>query len=168
MRVSKMPNRFVRRIWGPRRSGKTAIADQSGQAMVEFTFTFVLLCVLFIALLLLGWLFYSYVTISNAAREGSRHLLAHPVLPSDPSTFDSADAEATWVITNSVPMLNWRQMTVTITPPTEQRVYGGYILVRIDYEVSMPRIEIPLGFTGTTIKLVGPFQLRALSRRSLD
>ena len=136
--------------------------------MVEFAFTFMILVAFFVALLVLGWIFYSYVTITNAARNGSRHLMAHSVLPADQETFVTADAEATWVVTNTVPLLDWRRMNITISPPVANRIPGSYVAVEVRYVVNLPRLEIPLGFTDTPIGIGGPMTLRAVSRRSLD
>jgi Flp pilus assembly protein TadG len=162
-----MCDRFFRQTKLNRWLGQ-AKADQSGQQMVEFTFTFIMLCVLLMALLGLGWVFYSYATIVNAARDGSYHLMTHPVLPGDPATFKTADAEATYVVTSTVSLLDWRHMTVNISPAVSKRVAGTYVAVEILYTVNLPRLDIPLGFTDTIIHLLGPIQLHALSRRSLD
>jgi hypothetical protein len=118
--------------------------------------------------LILGWLFYSYATITNAARDGSWHLMTHPVLPDDQDTFATSDAEATWIVTQSMPLLDWGDTVVNISPPVEERVYGGYVMVEIQHTLQMPRIEIPLGFDDTVFGLGGPFEITAVSRRSLD
>jgi Flp pilus assembly protein TadG len=152
-------------IW---KSRKAPQAGESGQQMIEFTFTFVMLIVLFMAILILGWLFYSYATITNAARDGSWHLMTHPVLPADQDTFATADAEATWIVTRSMPLLDWGETVVNITPPVEERVYGAYVMVEVQHTLQMPRIEIPLGFDDTVFELGGPFEISAISRRSLD
>ena len=152
-------------VWKSRR---TPPAGESGQQMVEFTFTFVMLCVLFMALLILGWLFYSYATITNAARDGSWHLMTHPVLPADQATFATSDEETTWIVTRSLPLLDWGDTVVNITPPVEQRVYGSYVMVEVQHTLQMPRIVIPLGFDDTVFELGGPFQISSMSRRSLD
>ena len=68
--MERIAQRF-KSIW---KSPRAPQAGESGQQMIEFTFTFVMLIVLFMALLILGWLFYSYATITNAARDGSWHL----------------------------------------------------------------------------------------------
>lgn len=143
-------------------------ADQCGQATVEFAFTFVIFTALLIAILGLGWLFFSYASIVNAARDGSHHLMAHPVIPADTSRFATADEEVTWIVTNSLPLLDWTNMTVTASPPPAQRVYGGYVAVAISYTVTLPEFNIPLGFDGTSYRLLGPMQISARSRRNLD
>jgi hypothetical protein len=143
-------------------------SNQNGQQMVEFAMTFGMLVVLFMALLIMGWMFYVHATITGAARDGSRHLMAHPTLPEDQVTFSTPDEETTWVVTRSMPMLDWHQATVSIMPDVSQRVAGGYVGVAVQYTIFMPEFQIPLFFNGQTITLGGPVQLRALSRRSLD
>lgn len=142
-------------------------AGQSGQQMVEFALTFTMLVALLMALVIMGWVFFTYATITNAAREGSRHLMAHPTLPKDQVAFSTADQETTWVVTNSISMLDWRQMTVNISPDVSQRVYGGYVMVELIYTLTLPQINLPL-LQGQTLTIGGPFELQALSRRSLD
>jgi len=136
--------------------------------MVEFTFTFIMLVILLLALVGFGWVFFSQATLVHAAQEGTRHLLAHPLLPSDPVRFETADEEATWVITSSAPLLDWREMTINIYPPPQDRVLGSYVAVDIYYDVPLPTIEIPLGFTDDVITVLRPMRLHASSKRSLN
>jgi Flp pilus assembly protein TadG len=136
--------------------------------MIEFTMTFLLLIVLLMALLIMGWMFYTQATITSAAREGSRHLMAHPTVPQNQATFSTADEEATWVITNSLPMLEWTRAVVTVGPSVAQRVPGGYVFVEIRYTMSMPQFNIPMIFEDRMLVLGGPLELTAISRRSLD
>ena len=163
-----MSETIVRKFKSIRTSRQASQAGESGQQMVEFTFTFVMLVVLFMALLILGWLFYSYATITNAARDGSWHLMTHPVLPEDQDTFETPDAEATWIVTRSLTLLNWGDTVVNISPPVEERVYGSYVMVEVQHTLQMPRIVIPLGWDDTVFELGGPFEISAMSRRSLD
>ena len=158
--------KFVRRMTVYRDAGQEA--GQSGQATVEFAFTFVLFSALLMAILGLGWVFFSYASIVNAARDGSHHLMSHPLQPADPSRFATADEEVTWIVTNSLPLLDWTNMTVTTSPPPAQRIHGGYVAVAISYTVTLPEFNIPLGFDGTSYRLLGPTQIGARSRRSLD
>jgi len=159
--------KLLRRIRS-RRSLATTSQSENGQQMIEFTFTFIILILLFAAMLILGWVFYTYATLTNAAREGSRHLMTHPTIPEDPDRFATSDLETTWIVTNSLPMLDWRPMVVNISPPVAQRVPGGYVAVEVVYTLNMPRLEIPLTLGDRVIGLGGPTPLRALSRRSLD
>lgn len=142
--------------------------DQHGQQMVEFAFTFIMLVVLLLALVVFGWMFFSYATITHASREGSRHLMSHPTVPQDQVAFATADEEATWVVTNSLPMLDWRRAVVTVGPPLSQRVPGGYVFVEVSYTTTMPQLRIPMIVREGTFVLGGPIELRAVSRRSLD
>jgi len=143
-------------------------ADERGQQMVEFTLTFIMLVALLMALAAMGWMFFTYATITHAAQEGSRHLMAHPVLPKDQVTFSTADEETTWVVTNSLPMLDWRQATINILPDVSLRVPGGYVAVEIGYTMTMPEFRIPRVFDEGMFVLGGPLELHAASRKSLD
>jgi len=142
--------------------------DETGQAMVEFAFTFILFIAVLMAVILFAYVFFVQASLVHSAQQGSRHLLAHPVLPSDQVTFATADAEATWVVTSSVPLLDWHEMQITIEPPVEDRVLGTYVAVRVRYNVPLPDIEVPFFLTGQTFVLLPPMQLQALSRRALN
>ncbi len=154
-------------VWGPRLVLR-AEADETGQQMVEFALTFTIFCALLIALVLFGSVFFSYASIVNAARDGSRHLMAHPLLPADPDTFETSDQETIWIITNSLPLLDWHNMTINIMPEPAYRVPGGYVAVEILYTMQLIDLNIPLVGGNSSIRLLGPVTLRALSRRSLD
>ncbi len=143
-------------------------ADETGQQMVEFALTFTIFCALLMALALFGVVFFSYASLTNAAREGSRHLMAHPLLPADPVTFETADEEAIYVVTSSLPLLDWHNMTIQIMPEPALRVPGGYVAVQIQYTLQLLDINIPLLGGDSSIHLLGPVTLRTLSRRSLD
>jgi len=149
-------------------NSRTSRRGQEGQQMVEFAFTFSMLTILLVAIVAFGWIFFSQATLVHAAQEGTRHLLAHPLLPDDQVTFDTADEEATWVITTSATLLDWREMTINIMPPPEDRIMGSYVAVEIYYDVPLPTIEIPVGFTDDVITIIRPLRLHALSRRSLN
>jgi Flp pilus assembly protein TadG len=163
-----MLHRILQAIQSRRQPVVRSVSDQSGQEMIEFTLTFVMLVVLFMALVIMGWMFYTDATITSAAREGSRHLMAYPTLPHDQVTFATSDQETTWVVTNSLPYLDWRQATVTIAPDVSLRVPGGYVLVKVDYTLLMPEFHIPLIYQDRMLTLGGPLQLHAMSRRNLD
>lgn len=142
--------------------------NEQGQQMVEFALTFTIFCLLLMALALFGTVFFSYASIVQAAREGSRHLMAHPLLPADPDTFETADQEAIWVVTNSIPLLDWRNhMTINIMPEPQYRVPGGYVAVEIHYTMELLDLNIPV-IGGESVHLLGPIHLRTMSRRSLD
>lgn len=143
-------------------------ADETGQQMVEFALTFTIFCALLMALALFGVVFFSYASLTHAAREGSRHLMAHPLLPADPVAFETADEEAIYVVTSSLPLLNWRDMTIQIMPDPEFRVPGGYVAVQIEYTMQLLDMNIPLVGGSSSIHLLGPVTLRTMSRRSLD
>ena len=153
-----------------RRTSKTGSQrDQAGQQMVEFTFTFVMLTIILMALVLFAYVFFMYASIVHAAQEGTRHLLTYPVLPHDEDRFATADEEATWVITSSAPILNWKDyMHITIERPVSQRALGTYVAVRILYDVPLPEFTVPLVFIDQSITLLPPIQLHALSRRALN
>jgi hypothetical protein len=142
--------------------------DEAGQQMIEFTFTFMMIIGVMAAVILFAVLFFQQASIMHAAQTGSRHLLTYPRVPDDEDTFDTADAEAMWVITNTVPWLDWELMEITIDPPAEQRLLGTYVAVQIKYPAPLPTIELPYIITEGAFVLLPPIELSALSRRALN
>ncbi len=136
--------------------------------MIEFTFTFMMLIGVMAALIMFCMLFFMQASIMHAAQTGSRHLLTFPRVPDDGVTFATADEEALWVITNTVPWLDWDLMDITIEPPAAQRVLGTYVAVQIKYDAPLPTIEIPFIITEGSFVLLPPIELSALSRRALN
>ena len=142
--------------------------DEAGQQMIEFTFTFMMIIGVMAAVIMFSILFFQQASILHAAQTGSRHLLTYPVVPDDEVTFATADEEAMWVITNTVPWLDWTLMEITIDPPAELRNVGTYVAVQIKYDAPLPEIEIPYVITEGAFYLVPPIELSALSRRALN
>lgn len=66
-------------------SQATKTNHEEGQGLLEFTLIFFLLVMVIFATIDFARLFFSYATISNAAREGARYGIVHPGDPSDPS-----------------------------------------------------------------------------------
>jgi hypothetical protein len=147
-------------------------AGHGGQSLTEFAFTMPLLVGLLVGIMGLAWIGYSYVSITSAARMGTRHLMTYPQEPEDPIQFSDIDAEVTHIVTSSMIFLDWRQATIVITPPIADRVVDPsdpvYIQIRITYPVNLPTIEIPYLVTDGSITVMQPLELQATSRMRLD
>jgi Flp pilus assembly protein TadG len=140
---------------------------EDGQQMVEFAFTCVIFTMTLIAFVMFAVVFFMQASITHAAQQGSRHLYAHPLEPGDKDRFETADAEARWVITNSAPFIDWRLMTVEFSPMAD-RYSGGYVAVDVYFDVPLPTIAVPYTFTGDELVLMPPIQLHTRSRRALN
>ena len=147
-------------------------SGQGGQSLTEFAFTMPLLVGLLVGIMGLAWIGYSYVSITSAARMGTRHLLTYPQTPEDPIRFADIDAEVTYIVTSSMPFLNWQQATILITPPIAERIVDPsepvYVQVQITYQVDLPTIRIPYIVTDGSITVMQPLNLQATSRMRLD
>ncbi len=73
-----MSKRWWRHATGPARSIQTLRPRTRGQALVELAIILPVLLLLFLATLDLGRLFYSSITLSNAAREGAMEASVNP------------------------------------------------------------------------------------------
>lgn len=70
------------------RGGRGTFTDELGQSLVEFALVAPVLLILMIGILDVGRAVNAYVTISNAAREGSHYAALHPT--ASPGAIESA------------------------------------------------------------------------------
>lgn len=152
-------------------------AEQKGQSLTEFALTMPLLLALLVGIALLAWVGFSLVSITSAARMGARHMVSYPVEPKDPLRFADADAEIEYVVTSTMPYLDWRQAEITILPqPPESRVLvnpenpnePNYMEVQVVYLVDLPTITIPYVLTEGSFVLLRPMTIQATARMRLD
>jgi Flp pilus assembly protein TadG len=143
--------------------------DQNGQSLAEFALTMPLLVALLVGILALAWIGFSYVSITSAARMGTRHMMTYPAQPEDPAKFPDVDAEITHVVTSSMLALNWHQATITISPqPPSSRLSGTQVSIQIVYQMNSPTIRIPYVVRPGSFVLLPPITLNAVSRMRLD
>jgi len=82
---------------------------QSGQAIVEFALTVILLMLLMFALLELSIFIYTYSVLANAAKEGVRYAIVHGAsngTPSGPSSGSASSLPCTASSTNVTNVVN--------------------------------------------------------------
>ncbi|MCL7453453.1 MAG: pilus assembly protein [Anaerolineae bacterium] len=146
-----------------------------GQSLTEFALTMPLLIGLLAGIIGLAWVGFSYVSITSAARMGTRFMVTYPSPPEGPidaSRFSTEDEEITHMVTSTMPFLDWRKAQITIGPEPAQRVVSlsnpTYLWVQITYPVDLPTIKIPLILSEGSMVLLGPIELRATSRMRLD
>jgi Flp pilus assembly protein TadG len=153
-----------RRVCHPERSEGSR---QQGQSLTEFALVMPLLIVLLVAIMLFAWIGFSYVSITSAARQGTRHMITYPLEPEDPDKFDTIDQEITYIVTTSMPFMHWQSATITISPPVEDREPVTNVVVHIQYPVSLPTIRIPYVVRPGEFVLLPPIVLNAESRMKL-
>ncbi|MEJ2737777.1 MAG: pilus assembly protein [Anaerolineae bacterium] len=147
--------------------------NQRGQSLAEFALTMPLLIALLVGITLLAWIGFSYVSITSAARMGARHMVSYPVEAEDPGRFPEVDDEIMYVVTSTMPFLDWRQAEITILPqPPDSRLDVGpeplYVSIQIAYPVNLPTIEIPYVIRDGSFYLLPPVTLQATSRMRID
>ena len=142
-------------------------SEPKGQSLAEFAFTMPLLVALLVGIILLAYVGFAYVSISSAARMGARHMIGlNPAeYPEDPALFDTADEEITYIVTSTMPYLNWRQAEIAILPvDTSDRVFGADVSVVVTYTMDTPDIRIPYVIREGSFLLIPPLTLRASSQ----
>lgn len=147
--------------------------DQDGQSLAEFALTMPLLVAMFVGIILLAWVGFTYVSITSAARMGVRHMVTYPIEAENPARYANVDDEITYMVTSTMPYLNWEAAQITILPqPPASRLVGGaqptYVSVQIVYPVNNPTIRIPYIITEGDFVLLPPISLQAIARMRLD
>jgi len=140
---------------------------EQGQSLTEFALVMPLLIALLVAIMLFAWIGFSYVSITSAARQGTRHMLTYPLEPQDPDRFATIDQEITYVVTSAMPFMHWQSATITISPPVADREPITNVVVHIQYPVSLPTIRIPYVVRPGEFVLLPPMVLNAESRMKL-
>lgn len=150
--------------------------SQQGQSLTEFALTMPLLIGLLVGIILLAWVGFTYVSITSAARMGTRHMVSYPVEPEHPEIFADIDSEITYMVTSTMPFLDWRAAQITISPPPGERLVinpddptqPNYMSVQIVYPVNNPTIKIPYIIRDGSFVLLPPISLQATARMRLD
>ena len=142
-------------------------SDPKGQSLAEFALTMPLLVALLLGIILLAYVGFAYVSVSSAARMGARHMIGlNPAqYPEDPDQFTTSDEEITYVVTSTMPYLNWQQAEIAILPAdTSERVFGTNVSVVVTYTMDTPDIRIPYVIREGSFLLIPPLTLRASSQ----
>jgi Flp pilus assembly protein TadG len=152
---------------------------QKGQASVEFAFIFPIFLGVFIGLVFFSLLFYSYVTLQLAVRQGSSLLVHNPQ-----DTIYTIRS----TVCNSAFAFAPAQLTVYVEPPdtnltcsatscmcstlnATEGAYQGWqsgvsLAVTGYYTVPLPRVSIPT--TSGSVVILGPIQISAKSVVTFD
>ena len=112
---------------------------EKGQALAEFALLVPIFLILLFAIVDFGMGFYSWITVTNSAREGARLAAVHPPLnvgsspcsgqPSLKQCIEDRVRDASDLINEDT------NMTVTIT--NEQGASGESVVVKVDYEYDL-------------------------------
>ncbi len=149
---------------------------QKGQSTVEFALIFPVFLGAFIGLVFFSLLFYSYVTLQLAVREGASTLIHHP---------EYSIYQIRSEVCNSGFAFAPGNMSVKVEPPdsagtpaascsnlnTSEGPYTGWqsgisVAVTGFYTIPLPSISIP--FTNSSIVYFSPIQIQAMSVMTFD
>ena len=132
---------------------------QDGQAMVEFALTIPLFLAILFGFVLFAMLFYSYLTVTLASREGASAIVHDPTLT---VLQVQQRVQATSI------SLDRNALTVTVEPSnTVNWVSGAQINVTARYIVPLPVISIP-GLNGPATRIFGPIPVTSTSVMTLE
>ena len=118
------------------------ISGRRGQAMIEFALILPLLLLVMFAIFQFGFMFYSYISIQQAAREGARS-----------AAVGKNDALITTAITNAS-TLDPTMLTISIAPAPATRLAGSNVTVTVTIPsaqlLKMPLVDayLPTQLTG--------------------
>jgi len=146
---------------GSRPRTQRSNSGERGQSLVEFTFSFPLLLALLIGLAGMSWLFYSYVTITLAAREGASAIVHDPYITVS-QVRGIVRGKSISLIQSNLPDSN-----IIVEPDPSQWVSGVRVSVTVKYLVPLPRLSIP-DLRGNRILIFGPIEVRATSNMTID
>jgi len=102
---------------------KKRLNNEKGQSMVEFALIMPILLLIIVGIIEFGFMFSSFLTLTNASREAVRAL-----------SLGSTDASATQRAKDSSMNLDPTQLVVIINPSGSTRSPGDSVTVTITYE----------------------------------
>lgn len=120
---------------------------ERGQSLVELAIALPLFLIVLLGIIDFGRVFYAYVTITNASREGARYGSLHPLQEADIKQRVMDEAASTVTINNSEITVSWDDpdhpdtITVTVNHDFETLFFGNLPLVK-DWFPAEGRIPI--------------------------
>lgn len=144
---------------------------QAGQATVEFAFSISIFVFLLFGFIGLAIVFFSWLSVANAAREGARYVIANPSKPDeDVKTYICS----TTVILggSSTNCNNIRQggsptLIMTIEPAQSARITNAQVSVRVKYQVPVPTLGATF-INGSSITFLGPIWVESVSAMRIE
>ena len=100
--------------------------NEKGQSLVEFVLVIPLLLIILMAIIEFGFMFNSYIVISNASREGARL-----------ASLGGSDVEVEERVELVASSLDISLLSVTITPNEWNRDRGDMVNVSVEYDYQM-------------------------------
>ena len=137
--------------------------------MVEFAFSIAIFVVLFLGFFGLAVVLFSFLTANEAAREGSRYVIAKPqATDSEVRSYicqSDVGLGGSQSVCNS--MLTAGTLTISIEPDVDHRVAYGQIAVTVSYRVPVPTLSV--GFLDrSSFTFLGPIWVSGVSVMRLE
>jgi Flp pilus assembly protein TadG len=138
---------------------RKSAAPEQGQAMVEFGLTVPLFLGLLFGLTAFSVIFYSYVTIALAVREGASSIVHNP--KQTVSSIQTQVSSKSFALTQG-------SLSVTVEPTDNtQWISGAQVSVTAVYTVPLPIVSVPY-FSGSSFRIMGPIPLTAVSVMTIE
>lgn len=99
---------------------------EKGQAMVEFALVLPILLILLLGIVEFGQIYYSYMVIQNASRDGARY-----------GSVWATNTEINQIVYDKTNQLKQENLAITIQPEPALRKRGEQIKVQINYQVPL-------------------------------
>jgi Flp pilus assembly protein TadG len=145
---------------------------ERGQSLVEFAFAFPIFLAILIGLMTFAILFYSYVTLHLAVREGASAIVHCPTLNCDTPRLNNNNKltsveDVRTLIREKSFSLDLSQLNIVIEPtPTSLWVTGAQVSVSAAYRVPLPTVSIPM--LGNSTFRLGAIQIQAQSVMTIE
>lgn len=131
--------------------------NEKGQALVEFTLMFPILLAVLIGLAGVSMLFYSYVTLQLAVREGTNAIVHDPV--------NETTASITTLVRTMTFSFDPNSVNVIVTDKANW-ISGAPVSVSASYSVPLPTVNMYLP-GGASLRL-GPIPISASSKMTIE
>jgi hypothetical protein len=136
----------------------------SGQALVEFAFVFPILIGVLIGVIYVSIIFFSYLTVQLAVREGASAIVHNPTYWSQTSL--SCDIDC-YIRSRCFTLeTDASRFLITVTPPKDQWAMNIPVYVQAVYYIPLPQITIP--FPGGGQLRLGEIPIKASSQMTID
>ncbi len=133
--------------------------DGRGQSLVEFALTLPIIIILFVVVVVFAFMLYAHVTMSHAAREGTRYIVGSP---------QATNAEVEAYVKAKLGILNPSRAVISIAPPPADRDPGENVTVQISYPFQLVNIYVPYIITEGGFRMFPPVWVTAVSTMYLD
>ncbi|NCO65393.1 MAG: pilus assembly protein TadG [Candidatus Aquicultor secundus] len=123
----------------------TSLHNENGASAVEFAIVLPLLLTLILGIMQFGLIFFNYISITHAAREGARW-----------AALEQPDADVRAKVKNSIPGLSLADTDIDISPAGDRSgLIGEQVAVTVHYKTPIiaPLIGTAIGIAGPDITL---------------